>query len=188
VAGNLPPSHPRGDEDGGDEEVQFDNVENPGSEWLKAIPLFPEDVWGEASPDDSWCFLCRRTNTHSGNAYYGNLTRLFKNESGKTKYDMCCAVQTEFTRTFYDYLAGDQKKMWTLRSIRAHADEHGGMDDDAKRRELRGVAYRFMQEITRSMAMVQDTRTGETWPTKAGIDMWCKVLASYTRLGDKSNV
>ena len=56
---------------------------------------------------------------------------------------MCRTVQEKYNREFKDFQ--NPQREWTLRSIRAHAEEHGGMSSSARMLDLENTFFMVRQ-------------------------------------------
>jgi hypothetical protein len=115
------------------------------------------------------------------NRYYGNLVRIFANETQMTRFHMCRTIQQMYRNEFYKHNR-HERQWWTMRSIRAHAEKHGGMDEEARRRDLCTILFQCLQEVQRNMLRMRETSSGRTWISGKGVDMLVKLTGARNRL------
>jgi hypothetical protein len=163
--------------------VDWTGAEEADISHIKKISLNDGENWGEECPEDDWCFLCSRSDTAAqarNNEYLDDIKSIFENKNKMTRYNMCRIVQRKYNEDFKAFQIDPRE--WTLRGIRKHAEEHGGMDVDARNRDLQTTFFQLIQKIQRNGLRSKDTRTGETWIIPQGVNNLVRLTTCYIRL------
>jgi hypothetical protein len=184
-----PPSPPRDSNDSA-----FENFET-GLDWgddiagveeiIEPIALNDDEDWGEETKEDDWCFLCMVSDEKDeirNNQYYLDIVRIFNNKNNMTRFNMCRTVRRKYMKDFYEYQVGENKRDWTLRGIRAHAEKHGGMDAEARNQDLQTICFQCIQEIARNQLRAREPSTGRTFITTGGASLMVKMIMARSKL------
>jgi hypothetical protein len=151
--------------------------------FIESVAMNSKDNWGKESENDTWCFLCSRSDKGhklKQNQYWKDLMSMFENKTNMTRFNMCKAIQGLYKREFYNYQNPQQE--WTLRSIRMHAEEHGGMPPETMLKDLARTFFTTIQNLAENGLKARDTNTGAEWITKSGSEMLCKLTMCLLRV------
>jgi len=151
--------------------------------FIETIPLSEDqDKWPDPSKNDDWCFICEKTDTPSKiaiNKNYKNILNIFENPDGMQRMQMCKVIQAAFMRDFYPFQERGKRRIWTLNSIRKHAEKHGGMSHNARIRDIETKIFTCIQHVTQNMLLVRNKNTGQKWLADNGLKVFLKLVRAY---------
>jgi hypothetical protein len=166
------------------DELQWDDDQDDEAlSFVEPVPLNSNENWGPSRKEDDWCFLCEKGDVPinlSMNSNFQTLTAIFKNPTGMQRHQMCRVVQAVYMEKFYPYQI--PQRPWTLRGIRNHAENHGGMDHTARIRDMKSTMFICFQHVKQDMLRMKEKRTGNTWLSAAGMKHLINLANCYMRL------